>query len=105
MTKIITDEEVQDAIRQIRVHQRIHQNKEPYMTPMLDAAIDLIISRALSAYRKPSADQDEIDRAIAIFQEHIDEAKKIVGHKPDCKYCEASTLAITALRRMAGEGK
>ena len=61
--------------------------------------------RIMSAYRKPSADQDEIDRAIAIFQEHIDEAKKIVGHKPDCKYCEASTLAITALRRMAGEGK
>lgn len=45
-----------------------------------------------------SADQSEIDRAIAIFQEHIDEAEAVVGHKPDCKYCKASRLAITALR-------
>ena len=97
-----TDAEVQrtlDWIDEVEDHQGLHT--------LATVAKDLVKQiAALTAYRKPSADQaEQIDRAIEIFQAHIDEAGKIVGHKPDCKYCEASRLAITALRRMAGEGK
>jgi len=110
--RIVPDEEVQDAIYVLSAIRRNRMNVGFTIFPnwaqpikAVEESLDLAI-RILSAYRKPSADQaEQIDRAIEIFQAHIDEAGKIVGHKPDCKYCEASRTGITALNRMKGEGK
>ena len=99
----IPDAEVQDVIATLEEY--AYQNLDDGFEPCQISTGEVIdvVSPILSAYRKPSADQaEQIDRAIEIFQAHIDEAGKIVGHKPDCKYCEASRTGITALNRWKG---
>jgi len=64
---------------------------------------------ALSAYRKPSADQaEQIGRAIETFESFVKSRydPDWTGNSVSNHYLyDSASLAITALRRMAGEGK
>lgn len=63
----VTDGEIQAAIGRVREHQRIHRHKEPGMTPLLDAAFDLLISIALRQYR-PEPTDGEVQSALHFME-------------------------------------
>jgi hypothetical protein len=117
----VTDAEVQDTIYVLSEIRRNRMNVGFTIFPnwaqpikAVEESLDLAI-RILSAYRKPSADQAEIDRAIEYLTGELEGNTKYgtecmnLGWRDSAeeyrKIGMAYYLALTALRRMAGEGK
>jgi hypothetical protein len=105
----MTPEQAIEILRKPSDHTRYRTGEGLLIAPKYVRAVELA-EKALQAYRKPSADQaEQIDRAIELMEWYYQNCKLRVASGEDFLglkiTLEQQQTIITALRRMAGEGK